>query len=269
MAFNKRTEELISKASLADQILREDPSVSEKMLTVGYNEERINEGLAALDELRDSYKELKSKGDDILAKSQELMDILPGIRTKYTQLLKVLRAAYFLNKEKYKELRLQGERPYLILLMAIHADQRKEKILDDPGAMEVLARNGLTQEKVEEIFENIQLAASKKRYVISLRADSQGLTARMTEAQRGVEQYRRELKAAAEMAMETNIQEIEKLGFPSKNVRKKPVKKPAINDGSTTDTTDTGDNTGDNNDNGNTGGNNDDNGGSTNTGDDS
>lgn len=107
---NKRTEKYLEKTRITLQTLKDDEYVKGVILSYGYTDERLAEGIALRSEVDSIYHELITSRGEQAKSSLSLKKKFDEVSKKFSYHVSIFKTAFYETPELVKELGLEGRR---------------------------------------------------------------------------------------------------------------------------------------------------------------
>jgi hypothetical protein len=215
---SNRIEEYLSKTQIILQSLRDDAYVKGRIVSFGYTDERILQGIVMRDEIESAYHDLVTKRREQLKLFEILSEKHQATGKKYSYLVKIFKTNFSEEPELIKELGLTGKRSRNISNFIAQATNMYTTAMKKQHILDRLALFGYTPERLQEELDEIQeLQRIFKEYRI-VNGENQRLTVERDIKLAQFKRYMLELKTVLFMVFgDENPQTLERVGVFVRN----------------------------------------------------
>jgi len=237
---NKKTEKYLEDTRITLQILKDDAYVKGVILSYGYTDERLDEGIALHGQVDSIYHELITGRGEQAKSSLILRKKFNEVSKKYSYLASIFKTAFYETPELVKELGLEGQRKRRISSFIAQAVNFYTNTMEKQHILNRIAQFALTTNKLQEEFDRIKVLKDLHKQHINLMGENQRLVLERDKKTAKLRRYMKQLKTVLFMLLEEeNPQILERLGI---FVRSRPRPKTDKNKNNTDSQTDTDNN---------------------------
>jgi hypothetical protein len=213
-----RIEVYLSKTQIILLSLKDDEYVKGRIVSYGYTDERIQQGIDMRDEIDSVYQDLVTKRREQLKLFEIVSEKHEATGKKYSYLVKIFKTHFSEEPELIKELGLRGKRSRSIPNFVAQATNLYTTAMKKQHILDRLALFGYTPERLqEELNEILELQRIYKEYRVVM-GENQRLTADRDIKLAQFKRYMLELKTFLFMVFEDeNPQTLERIGIFVRN----------------------------------------------------
>ena len=236
---NKSIEKYLEKTRITLQTLKDDAYVKGVILSYGYTDERLDEGIVLRSEVDEAYHVLITSRGEQAKSSLFLREKFDEVSKKFSYLASIFKTAFYETPELIKELGLDGERKRRISSFIVQATNFYTNTMAKQHILDSIARFQLTPEKLQTELDKVKALQDLHKQHTNLMGDNQRLKVERDKKQAKLRRYMKQLKTVLFMLFEEeNPQILERLGI---FVRNRP--RPKTDKNNTDTQPDTDDNT--------------------------
>jgi len=234
---NKKTEKYLEDTRITLQILKDDAYVKGVILSYGYTDERLQEGIALHGQVDAIYQELITRRGEQAKSSLSLRKKFNEVSRKYSCLASIFRTAFYETPGLVKELGLEGERKRRISSFIAQAVNFYTNTMEKQHILNSIAHFALTTEKLQEEFDQIKVLRDLHKQHINLMGENQRLVLDRDKKTAKLRRYMKQLKTVLFMLLEEeNPRILERLGIFVRNRPRPGTGKDKNNTATQTDT---------------------------------
>ena len=238
---SKETEKYLENTRITLQILKEDAYVKGVILSYGYTDGRLDEGIALHGEVDAIYHELITRRGEQAKASLALRKKFNEVSRKFSYLASIFKTAFYETPELTKEMGLEGDRKRRISSFITQATSFYTNTMTKQYILDSIAQFDLTVEKLQEEFDQLKVLQDFHKQLINLMGENQRLKVERDKKMAKLRRYMKQLKTVLFMLFgEENPQLLERLGI---FVLNRPRPKTDKDDNNTDTPTDPGNNT--------------------------
>ena len=238
---NKSIEKYLEKTRITLQTLKDDAYVKGVILSYGYTDERLDEGIVLRSEVDEAYHVLITSRGEQAKSSLFLREKFDEVSKKFSYLASIFKTAFYETPELIKELGLDGERKRRISSFIVQATNFYTNTMAKQHILDSIARFQLTPEKLQAELDKVKVLQDLHKQHTNLMGENQRLTLERDKKLAKLKRYMKQLKTVLFMLFEQeNPQILERLGI---FVRNRPRPKTDKNKNNTDPQPDTDDNT--------------------------
>jgi hypothetical protein len=215
---NKSIEKYLENTRITLQSLKDDTYVKGVILSFGYTDERLDEGIALRGEVDEVYQELITRRGEQAKASLVLTKKYDEISKKFSYLVSIFKTAFYETPALVKELGLEGGRKRRIASFIIQAINFYNNIMSKPHILDSIARFELTPEKLQAELDEVTVLKDLHKQHTNLKGENQRLTLERDKRLAKLKRYMKQLKTILFMLFEEeNPQILERLGIFVRN----------------------------------------------------
>jgi hypothetical protein len=234
---NKTTEKYLEDTRITLQILKEDAYVKGVILSYGYTDERLDEGIALHGQVDAIYHELITSRGEQAKSSLSLRKKFKEVSKKFSYLASIFKTAFYETPELIKELGLEGDRKRRISSFITQATNFYTNTMAKQHILDSIAQFDLTPEKLQEEFDQLKVLQDLHKQHINLMGENQRIVLELNKKLAKLRRYMKQLKTVLFMLFEEeNPQILERLGIFVRNRPRPKTDKSKNNTDSQTDT---------------------------------
>jgi hypothetical protein len=221
---NKHVEQYLDQTRIILERVKEDTAVKELIVTYGYTDERLDEGIALYSQVDSLYHELITRRGEQAKLSFSVQEKFENLAARFSALSVVFKTVFFDNPELLKELGLIGRTKrslpaFITQVTSVYTNARdKQHILDQ------IAGFDLTTEKLQAELDEVDELHRLHKEHVGLRGECQNLVEERDKKLAQLKRFMRQLKTILLMLYKESPQTLERLGIFVRNRRKSPAK---------------------------------------------
>jgi len=226
---HKKTEKYLEDTRITLQTLKDDAYVKGVILSYGYTDERLDEGIALHGEVDAIYHELITSRGEQAKSSLALKKKFDEVSKKFSYHVSIFKTAFYETPELVKELGLEGKRKRTIHTFLAQAINFYTNAMAKQHILDSIVKFDLTQERLQEELDKVKVLQDLHAQHTNLMGENQRLTVERDKKMAKLKRYMKQLKTVLFMLFEEeNPQMLERLGI---FVRNRP--RPKSNDNNT------------------------------------
>jgi hypothetical protein len=210
---NKDIDRKLLEAQVAINNARTDGEIKQYLTEYGYDEARLAAGKSLLNSASQLHQTQKRVYAEKVGASKDFSDSRKEANGVYINLIKLSRIALQEDYAAYLKLGLAGGRKTNLSGWLVQARQFYDNALKDTATMAKLKKFGGTQAKIEAGKALIETVERKKQEKEIESGEAQQATVERDMAVEELQQWMRNFKAIARIALEDKPQLLEKLGI--------------------------------------------------------
>ncbi len=207
----------IDQFLLASRVMIENAlqnvDIKQALAAYGYSEEKLNNGKALYNNAETLQNAQKKEYGEQVAATAELDTVWEEAEQQYMKTLKIARVAFKDNVKANKSTMLYGDRKRSLSGWLEQAKAFYANILKDTDLMTLISAYGYTQAKLEQESDLIDQVFTKHIAQKKESGEAQEATETRDKALDTLAKWISDLRAVAKVALESNPQQLEKLGI--------------------------------------------------------
>jgi len=211
---HKKTEKYLEDTRITLQTLKDDAYVKGVILSYGYTDERLDEGIALHGEVDAIYHELITSRGEQAKSSLALKKKFDEVSKKFSYHVSIFKTAFYETPELVKELGLEGKRKRTIHTFLAQAINFYTNAMAKQHILDSIVKFDLTQERLQEELDKVKVLQDLHAQHTNLMGENQRLTVERDKKMAKLRRYMKQLKTVLFMLFEEeNPQIIERLGI--------------------------------------------------------
>jgi hypothetical protein len=223
LSSNRAIESFLSKSNVTLELIKVDDFIKEKIITYGYTDERIDEGLTLLKEADKSYQDLLSSRNEQFKLSNMVQEKSAAAGTKMVRYMDIFKTTFHDTPELVKEMGLDTQRKRAYPAFYAQVVNFYTSAMNKDHILEKVDKFGLTKEKLQQELEEITLLQGDYVRQRNLIGENQRLTQDRDLKLGRLTRYMHELKTVMSILFEKENQVLERVGIFVRN-RRRPRK---------------------------------------------
>ncbi len=209
---NRIAQFLLASRVMIENSLQND-EIKQALAVFGYTEEKLNNGKALYEKAEALHNTRKKEYGEQIAATAELDNVWGEAEQQYMLTLKIARVALRENVKAYKSTMILGDRKQSLSGWLEQAKAFYGNLLGDADFLTALAAYGYTQEKLQQESALIDQVIAKHLAQKKETGEAQEATEMRDKALDDLAKWISELRSVAKVALESNPQQLEKLGI--------------------------------------------------------
>jgi len=233
----KLMETLLKRARRAITNALATLDIKEKVLKFGYNDEKLNAGLALYKKAQSLYIARRTKWGLQLAATKNMVDMIDAVYVYYMEYAKLVRKRLKRNKEALTILGLTGRRLSSLSGLLTQAMLFFQNLKDNQELFAQVTDLGITPEVLQVGLDKLAALEGEDEFHESVKGEAQDLTVERNKIFTELNDWMSEFETACRSALKDTPQRLEILGFLEYSEGYKPASSSPEDENTDTNTT--------------------------------
>jgi hypothetical protein len=203
----------LNHADLALKSALNEEDVKQAILRLGYDEERLQEGVAIYQKAYNALESLKEKHKAQIIAANRLKEKARECRKHYMKVVRLARRVIDEGSREYVKLGLEGRRKRRLGDWLVQTREFYTEALKSSSIQEKLALFAIGSEELEAGLQLVEAAVQLEQEHERRKSEAQQATLDRNAAFRRLQKWISTLKEAAAIALEATPQLLEKMGY--------------------------------------------------------